>query len=348
MNELVKSVSFNDLRLPYVDALSDLGIDNIGWKVLIDTTFPSAKSLEAVVMAITYCRRRNLDVFKKPVHIVPMWSTAKKKYVETIWPAIAELRTTAARTGEYAGCDDAIFGETKDTDFTSSFEDDSGHKKEFTERVIFPEWCQFKVYRIVKGARCAFVGPRTYWLEAYARRGRFNDLPTDMWCKRPFGQIEKCAEAAALRRAFPEEIGNEYAAEEMEGQVIIDEPRNAKPLPPSPPPPGGAPPPPPKPPEPPAPPPPPPPPEMVIPGVEIDTSGGRASFTEAKAATGPIDFDAFRAALEGAANNEELNAIYDREVMNRKPPLTTDEADEADSITREIGARFWEVEASEQ
>ncbi len=53
MNELVKSVSFNDLRLPYVDALSDLGIDNIGWKVLIDTTFPSAKSLEAVVMATT-------------------------------------------------------------------------------------------------------------------------------------------------------------------------------------------------------------------------------------------------------------------------------------------------------
>ncbi len=31
--------------------------------------------------------------------------------------------------------------------------------------------------------------------------------PNKMWKQRPYGQIGKCAEAAALRRAFPEEIG---------------------------------------------------------------------------------------------------------------------------------------------
>ena len=36
------------------------------------------------------------------------------------------------------------------------------------------------------------------------------------------GQLEKCAEAGALRRAFPEEIGNALTAEEMEGQHTID------------------------------------------------------------------------------------------------------------------------------
>ena len=41
-----------------------------------------------------------------------------------------------------------------------------------------------------------------------------------MWQKRPRGQIEKCAEAAALRKAFPEELGNDMTREEMEGQVI--------------------------------------------------------------------------------------------------------------------------------
>src|SRR6185369_500402 len=41
-----------------------------------------------------------------------------------------------------------------------------------------------------------------------------------MWQERPEGQLEKCAEAAALRRAFPEEIGNELTAEEMTGKSV--------------------------------------------------------------------------------------------------------------------------------
>lgn len=126
--------------------------------------------------------------------------------------------------------------------------------------------------------------------------------------------------------------------------------RQARLPPPPPPPPGGslppapaqgaiAPPPPPpeppkasaeplKPPGPPEPPPPPAPPNAPV--------------APPKPATGPIDFDAFRAALEEARNNDELNAIYDREITDRRPPLTGDELDEADNITREVGQKFWE------
>jgi hypothetical protein len=42
-----------------------------------------------------------------------------------------------------------------------------------------------------------------------------------MWIKRPRGQLHKCAKAASLRAAFPEECGD-YAAEGMEGKVIDD------------------------------------------------------------------------------------------------------------------------------
>ena len=35
-----------------------------------------------------------------------------------------------------------------------------------------------------------------------------------MWQKRPRGQLDKCAEAAALRGAFPEEIGDEFTSDE--------------------------------------------------------------------------------------------------------------------------------------
>jgi hypothetical protein len=65
-------------------------------------------------------------------------------------------------------------------------------------------------------------------------------VPNEMWANRPVGQLEKCAEAGALRRAFPEEIGNALTAEEMEGQPTIegaapapDKPRPERVTPPS-------------------------------------------------------------------------------------------------------------------
>jgi len=39
-----------------------------------------------------------------------------------------------------------------------------------------------------------------------------------MWQKRPYGQLAKCAEAQALRKAFPEIVSQHPTAEEMEGK----------------------------------------------------------------------------------------------------------------------------------
>ena len=42
--------------------------------------------------------------------------------------------------------------------------------------------------------------------------------PNTMWQKRPYGQLAKCAEAQALRKAFPEIVSQHPTAEEIEGK----------------------------------------------------------------------------------------------------------------------------------
>lgn len=204
-------------RLPMPDGVSgEFSITESQWRVLVETTYPLAKSPEAVAMAIAYCNQRGLDVFKKPIHIVPMWNSALNKMVETLWPGIAEIRTTAARTGAYAGIDAISFGPVVKRDFSG----ETGGRETRTVRktVEFPESATATVYRLVHGSRCPFTAT-VYWEETYATIGKTN-VPNDMWEKRPRGQLAKCAEAAALRMAFPEELGSIYAAEEMEGKAI--------------------------------------------------------------------------------------------------------------------------------
>ncbi len=195
-------------RLPYHPAIEErFGIGITEWRALVDAVYPLAKETSSIIMALSYCKARRLDPFKKVVHIVPMWNGQLKRMVETVWPGIGELRTTAFRTGQFAGRDEAKYGETRNTQVGEA-------------KIEFPEWCQVTLYRTLNGERVPFPGPRVYWMEAYATAGKDDLSPNSMWRRRPFGQIEKCAEAAALRAAFPEEVGNEYTAEEMQGRSL--------------------------------------------------------------------------------------------------------------------------------
>lgn len=202
-------------RLPYHPLIEErFGVDKASWKALTEAIYPNAKTTDAVVMALSYCRARKLDPFKRPVHIVPMWSAATRGYVETVWPGISEIRTTAFRTGQYSGKDETEFGPMQEQKFSGRVGNDE------RETVVkFPEWGRMKIKRNLQGVECVFVSPKVYWLETYGRIGA-SSLPNDMWAKRPIGQFEKCVEAAALRCAFPEEVGNDLTAEEMEGRTI--------------------------------------------------------------------------------------------------------------------------------
>ena len=217
--------SLAPMRLPISSALLDkLGVSEPQWRTLCDQLYPAARSVDSIALVLGYCQSRGLDPYKKPVHIVPVYSSALKRMVETVWPGIAEIRTTATRTGSYAGIDDAVFGREVEREFIQQIEDDRDprNNREVKHLVKYPEWCRLTCYRFVQGERVAFTAS-VRWLEAYATASRFTDLPNEMWRKRTYGQLEKCTEAAVLRRAFPEELGSTYAAEEMHGKVIEGE-----------------------------------------------------------------------------------------------------------------------------
>lgn len=180
------------------------GITPEAWHVMSTVLFKGA-SPEMICTLVDYCKARKLDPLKRPFHIVQVWDNEARRMAESIWPGIGELRTTAMRTGNYAGKSEIEFGPDQ--------------KKTWEGLTVeFPEWAQCRVYRIVGGQRVEFAGSKVYWLETYASKK--GGAPNAMWAKRPRGQLAKCAEAEALRSAFPEEIGHQLTAEEMEGQSI--------------------------------------------------------------------------------------------------------------------------------
>lgn len=179
--------------------------------VLSNSIYPGAK-LESIKMVIGYCRASRLDPLQKPVHIVPMnvkkpGSRNDYEWRDVVMPGIGLYRTQAARSG-LVGIDEPEFGPM--VPFPAGGKD-----------FMVPEYCRVTVYRMVGGERCAFTGLE-FWVENYATAGRDTTAPNAMWSRRPRGQLAKCAEAQALRKAFPE-LGAAPTAEEMQGRSFDDD-----------------------------------------------------------------------------------------------------------------------------
>ena len=189
--------------------LAEKGIDVATWSALKNSIYPGAKD-ESVMMALDYCRARQLDPLMKPVHLVPMSvkdaKTGKNEWRDVVMPGIGLYRIQADRSGDYAGAHEPEFG----PDVTQNF---SGTD------VTFPQWCKYTVSKRMPSGEIVEFSAKEYWIENYATAGRDTTAPNAMWKKRPYGQLAKCAEAQALRKAWPE-IGQQPTAEEMEGKTL--------------------------------------------------------------------------------------------------------------------------------
>lgn len=179
------------------------------WSALQSSIYPGASDA-SISLVLDYCAAAGLDPMQKPVHIVPMWDNKSRQMRDVVMPGIGLYRVQAARSGQFAGMSEPVFGPMV-TELVGSRE------------VTFPEWCKVTVYRQLASGHIAEFTAVEYWIENYAIKGgkEQDQSPNAMWSKRVRGQLAKCAQAQALRMAFPE-IGSQPTAEEMEGKAIID------------------------------------------------------------------------------------------------------------------------------
>jgi phage recombination protein Bet len=185
--------------------------------VLKNSLYPGAKD-ESIKLVVNYCRAAGLDPMQKPVHIVPMSvSTGRKddqgwdikEMRDVVMPGIGLYRTQAARSGEYAGVTEPEFG-------------DDVNEKVGDVQITYPKWCKVTVKRLMANGAIVEFTAKELWRENYATKSAKSADPNAMWKRRPYAQLAKCAEAQALRKAFPE-FGAQPTADEIEGKAMDDD-----------------------------------------------------------------------------------------------------------------------------
>lgn len=176
--------------------------------VLRNSLYPGVAD-GSIKLVLGYCKAAGLDPMQKPVHLVPMSvknaETGKYEWRDVIMPGIGLYRTQAARSGCYAGVSEPEFGDDETGKFGPDF--------------TFPKWCKVTVRRQMGNGTVVEFSAKEFWLENYATASKDSITPNAMWRRRPYAQLAKCAEAQALRKAFPE-IGAAPTADEMEGKAF--------------------------------------------------------------------------------------------------------------------------------
>jgi phage recombination protein Bet len=161
---------------------------------IIRRSFLAGASDEEAAVLLEVARLRNLNPITRQIHFVKRstWNPETRAR-EDVWAfqvSIDGLRALAERTGEYEG-----------TDEPETVEDARG----------LPLVSRVRVWR--RGRTRPFVGVARF--AEYAQTKADGSL-TKMWKEKPFLMLEKCAEALALRRAFPEDLGSLLEPAELE------------------------------------------------------------------------------------------------------------------------------------
>lgn len=158
------------------------------------TVFPDATDAE-LKLFFHECIRRGVHPLDRKIFPIKRNDGDSGGKKLTFQTSIDMFRSEALDSGEYDGQDEPEYG-----------------PMDPTPTGTFPEYAKVAVYR--KGVSRPFVGIAR-WKEYYP-----GEKMGFMWRRMPHGQLAKCAEALALRKAFPQKLGGLYASEEIERPAV--------------------------------------------------------------------------------------------------------------------------------
>lgn len=135
--------------------------------------------------------RTGLDPLARQIYCIKRWDSSLNKEVMSTQVSIDGLRLVADRTGRYA------------PGRAPTFEYDAHGKLVAATSYVL---------KYVRGTWHEVAA--TAYYDEYAAKKR-DGTPTAMWATKPRIMLAKCAEALALRRAFPAELSGLYTSDEM-------------------------------------------------------------------------------------------------------------------------------------
>jgi phage recombination protein Bet len=189
---------------------------------IIRTTLCADATNAQFGLFIAVCNRTGLDPFAKQIY--PVIRKTKNGPAMAIQIGIDGYRLIAERSRDYGG-QDAPEWCGPDGTWTDVWLDDENP----------PAAARVRVYR--NGHQVPTVGIAKYkefvqyeneWGDRNGRREVIGKHPTQMWKDMPANQLAKCAEAQALRKAFPNELRDIQGDFEMEAATIDVTPSDAR------------------------------------------------------------------------------------------------------------------------